>query len=100
MDSEQKRLELARLRLVSTVQHAAGMIESNGDVAYVVCARLKDPQTGKTMIGMLTNVGYHTIDGKLSPASPGMLTDLIVEAWLEGTGEEVPEMPLPNQYKH
>jgi hypothetical protein len=96
-----ERLERKRQQLLKNLQKMCDLLQAQGDVKYVVCARVRDAETDKVIMGMLTNMSYADQQGEMVPATPGMLLDVILEAMLEGPpipGVEQMQMPK-NPYK-
>ncbi len=101
MDQNSERLERKRQQLLKSLEKMCNLLQAQGDVKYVVCARVRDEETQKVLMGMLTNMAYADERGQMVPATPGMLLDVILEAMLEGPPiPGVEQMPMPkNPYK-
>lgn len=98
---EEERLELKRQKFLQNLRSAVEILLEDKDVRYVVCVRLRDRESQKLLMGMLTNMSFVDQSGDSVPATPGMLLDIILEAMLEGPdlgGQPQVQMPK-NSYK-
>ena len=98
---EERRLELKRQQFLQNLRDAADILLMDTDVKYVVCARLRDKESRKVLMGVLTNMNFLDDSGKSVPATPGMILDMILEAMLEGPnvdGQTQVQIPQ-NSYK-
>jgi hypothetical protein len=89
------RLETKRQLLLERIRAAASIIESDEDVIYVVCARMRDDESGKVLTGILTNTYFRDGSGKTCPPTLGMMSDLLLEAVLDD-----PDVGLKQNTEH
>ena len=96
------RLEEKRLQLIASVRRAVELILTNGEVTYVVCVRLRDPETQKTCLGLMSNLSYRNNggEGEITPATPGMIMDILLEAMFDNPNflgpDKAPDIPPTN----
>lgn len=100
MDQE-GRLELRRRQFLKSLHEAVDLILKDPDARYVLCARVRDGESQKVLMGMLTNINFVDSTGTTTPATPGMLMDMILEAMMEGPElDGPPQVQIPkNSYK-
>lgn len=100
MDQEE-RLEQRRRQFLKNLHDAVNLLLKDPDAMYVLCARVRDGESQKLLMGMLTNITFNDPTGKTVPATPGMLMDIILEAMMEGPEQDgQTQIQIPkNSYK-